>query len=145
MSGKSGAAGGAITGASIGARTGPLAPFAVPIGAGVGALVGYFAGRKKKSKKTTGSGTNPEELLQLLVQQNLQQTQAQQPLRDAVTGMAMNRLRAVYPNGVPGMSSVMPPTTPATSQTSRTVDPLAGLLDYLTNRNRLGLDRPERY
>jgi hypothetical protein len=71
-------------------------PWGTAIGAGVGAVAGGLASRKSKQKN------NYDALIQQLLQAQMQQYQSQQPMRDAVQGMAMNRLRAVYPGGMPG-------------------------------------------
>ena len=114
---------GAGAGAASGAATGSMfGPWGTAIGAGVGALTGALGSRKKKNKT--------DDVIQQMLAMQMQQYQQQQPLRDAVQSMAMNRLRAVYPNGVPGMpQNTMPPT-----QWPAGTDPLQRLLQMMTQR-----------
>lgn len=80
-------------------------------------------------------GTNSiDPALQQLLQMQVDRMRAEQPLRDAVTAQAMNRLRAVYPNGIP---SALQTSIPQPQQ-SQSQQPVVSALQRLTQARQRG-------
>ena len=130
---KSAVAGGAMSGAGYGSRFGPIG---TGVGAGVGALVGWLGSRNKDKQKK-----GYDAMLQQMLQQQMQQYQQQQPLRDAVQSQAMNRLRAVYPNGVPGLPQTAAPPLPSLPAQTQNAS-VEGLLRLLVTQQQMRPEQP---